>query len=98
MHYADSEYIFFRHISFRPFKIITDCNVLKLTLQKKDINPRIARWALEFQGYEYTVERRPGDRMKHVDALLPFVLEDNPCLYNLLICQSQDEKIKELCK
>lgn len=28
------------------FKIITDCNSLKLTLEKKDLNPRIARWAL----------------------------------------------------
>lgn len=34
-----------------PFKILTDCNALKLTLQKKDINPRIARWALKLQNF-----------------------------------------------
>lgn len=27
------------------FKIVTDCNSLTMTLNKKDINPRIARWA-----------------------------------------------------
>lgn len=31
-----------------PFKIITDCKSLKLTLEKEEINTRIARWALEF--------------------------------------------------
>lgn len=29
-----------------PFKIITDCNSLTMTLEKKQINSRIARWAL----------------------------------------------------
>lgn len=64
------------------FKIITDCNALKMTLQKKDINPRIARWALELQNYDYVIEHRPGDRMKHVDALSRSfninIVDDNP--------------------
>lgn len=85
-----------------PFKILTDCNALKLTFQKKDINPRISRWAMELQSFDYTVEHRPGDRMKHVDALSRSfsicIVEDNPFEYNLSVCQSQDEKIKELCK
>lgn len=81
-----------------PFKILTDCNALKLTLQKKDINPRIARWVLELQSFDYTVEHRSGERMKHVDALSRSfsicVVEDNPFEYNLSICQSKDEKFK----
>lgn len=85
-----------------PFKIITDCNALKLTLQKKDINPRIARWALELQNFEYTIEHRPGDRMKHVDALSRSfnicVIEDNPFEYNLTVCQSQGNTIAKLMK
>lgn len=48
------------------FKIITDCNALVMTLNKKEINPRIARWALE-QNYDYKTEHRPGKRMQHVD-------------------------------
>jgi len=31
------------------FKIITDCDSFRLTLNKKDIHPRIARWVLELQ-------------------------------------------------
>lgn len=37
-----------------PFKIVTDCSALVMTLNKKDINPRIARWALELQNFDYS--------------------------------------------
>lgn len=91
---------------FRPylqglrFRIITDCNSLKLTLSKKDINPRISRWVLEMQSYDYEVIHRPGVQMQHVDALSRatsvLVIEDNPLEYNLSICQSEDITIKGL--
>lgn len=51
------------------FKVFTDCESFKLTMAKKDLNPRIARWALLFQNYDFSIEHRPGNRMKHVDAL-----------------------------
>lgn len=34
-----------------PFKVVTDCNSLTLTLAKKQINCRIARWAMELENY-----------------------------------------------
>lgn len=37
------------------FKIVTDCDSFRLTLNKKDINSRIARWALELQIYDYEI-------------------------------------------
>lgn len=51
------------------FQIVTDCNALVMTLNKKVINPRIARWAFELQNYDYSTEHPPGKRMPHVDAL-----------------------------
>lgn len=53
----------------KPFKIVTDCNSLTLTLNKSAINPRIARWALELEDYAGVVQHRSGVRMAHVDAL-----------------------------
>lgn len=31
--------------------------------------PRVARWLLQLEEYDFTIEYRPGDRMAHVDAL-----------------------------
>ncbi len=51
------------------FIIVTDCNSLKESKEKKQLGPRIARWWLQLQEYTFDVVYRPGDRMKHVDAL-----------------------------
>jgi len=81
-----------------PFKIVTDCNTLVMTLHKKDINPRIARWALELQNYDCSTEHRPGKRMQHVDALSRvnsiLVVESNTFEFELSVCQTQDPVIK----
>ncbi|KAL0819744.1 hypothetical protein ABMA28_007792 [Loxostege sticticalis] len=52
-----------------PFKIVTDCNALRYTLTKRDIIPRVARWWVQLQEYDCSIEYRPGSRMTHVDAL-----------------------------
>lgn len=52
-----------------PLKVVTDCIAVRTTLVKKDLIPRIARWWLTIQDYELEIEYRPGDRMRHVDAL-----------------------------
>lgn len=51
------------------FTIITDCNALRLTWTKRDLSPRIGRWWLALQEYDFDVIYRPGTQMKHVDAL-----------------------------
>lgn len=52
-----------------PFKIVTDCRAFTLTMSKKDLCLRVARWALILEDYNYQIEHRPGGNMNHVDAL-----------------------------
>lgn len=52
-----------------PFKIITDCNALKMTQRKKDLQPRVARWWIYMQDFNFTLEYRKGCLMSHVDYL-----------------------------
>lgn len=85
------------------FKIVTDCNSVALTLKKKDVNPRIARWALEMSNFDYTIEHKSGNNMRHVDALsrehnIIHVIEDNSMELNLAIKQGKDAKIVEIKK
>lgn len=83
-----------------PFKIITDCNSLTLTLNKREMNPRIARWALELENYDYSVCHRPGVRMGHVDALsrchIVSVVGSEDIDFQLRATQNRDPVISEL--
>lgn len=51
------------------FTLVTDCNALKATKDKKDLIPRVARWWLQLLEFNFDVKYRPGNRMQHVDAL-----------------------------
>lgn len=51
------------------FKIITDCSALALTFDKKNMCPKIARWALELQHFTFSIHHRSGMLMGHADAL-----------------------------
>lgn len=64
------------------FKVLTDCSALRATLSKRDLVPRIARWWLQLQEFDFTVEYRPGHNMQHADALSrnPLSDEDLPSL------------------
>lgn len=88
------------YLQGKRFKIVTDCNALTMTLNKKELNPRISRWALELQNYDYVLEHRSGARMQHVDALsrssIVMVVESNTFEENLIICQNRDPRMVSL--
>ncbi|CAK1597154.1 unnamed protein product [Parnassius mnemosyne] len=83
-----------------PVKIVTDCAALRTTLVKKDLIPRIARWWLTIQDFDLEIEYRPGERMKHVDALsrnpssnFVLMIDNDDWLKTL---QMQDEGIQNI--
>lgn len=60
----------FRHYLIGvPFKIITDCNAVRYSLNKQMLVPRISRWVLLTQEFNFEVLHRAGSQMQHVDAL-----------------------------
>lgn len=84
------------------FKVVTDCNALRTTFTKKDLIPRIGRWWLEIQDYDFQIEYRPGKRMAHVDALSrnPVMEEINVIDLTesewVIVAQMQDEEISRI--
>ncbi|KAG5327836.1 TF211 protein, partial [Pseudoatta argentina] len=81
-----------------PFKIVTDCNAFVLTMSKKDLCVRVARWALLLQEFDCTIEHRSGKAMRHVDALsrnipeIIYIREDNSSLVARLSNAQRDDK------
>lgn len=88
------------------FTAITDCSALEKTLEKKDTNAKIARWAMVLGGYDFEISHRKGEKMQHVDALSRvnvYAVEEEDDEYdafhnNIYVNQLRDEKIKNLGK
>lgn len=60
----------FRHYLLgSTFKIFTDCNAVRYTLNKQEINSRVGRWVLLTQEFTFDTIHKPGTQMQHVDAL-----------------------------
>jgi len=51
------------------FKIVTDCRAFSLTMNKKDLCVRVAKWALQLEEFDYAIEHCSGRAMTHVNAL-----------------------------
>lgn len=87
-----------------PFKIYTDCRAFTLTMKKKDLCVRVARWALQLEEFECEIVHRPGTSMKHVDALsrnpLPecfYIRDDREGLFAKLgKAQQEDVEIRKM--
>ena len=82
---------------FRPylegvrFTIVTDHKALKWLHQTKDINSRLARWAMQIAAYDVDIQHRPGSANANCDALsrvpLPSSsdLDSTPLLPDLIL-------------
>lgn len=58
----------FRHFLYgRTFTVITDCNAVKASRYKQELLPRIHRWWAFLQNFEFEVEYRKGEKLKHAD-------------------------------
>jgi len=67
----------FKHYIYgKKIKVITDCNVLRTSMEKRELIPRIARWWLRIQEFDIDIVHRAGTQMKHVDALSRTPFED----------------------
>lgn len=53
----------------KPFIIKTDCNSLKLIANKRDLNPRIARWFMRISEFDFRIEYIQGRVNQVADAL-----------------------------
>lgn len=87
-----------------PFKIITDCQAFTMTMRKRDLCVRVARWALLLEEFQYVIEHRPGKSMVHVDALSRHPLndvmlvddDDEGILARIRKAQQEDPELKEI--
>lgn len=86
------------------FTIVTDCRAFSLTMNKRDLCVRVARWALLLEEFDYVIVHRPGSRMAHVDALsrnpLPVCLQVTVDRDNMTArirkAQQDDEKVRRI--
>lgn len=53
----------------KKFKLVTDCLAFKQSLNKEAPNARISRWFVTLSEFDFEVEHRAADKMRHVDAL-----------------------------
>ncbi|XP_076660477.1 uncharacterized protein LOC143363832 [Halictus rubicundus] len=63
-----------------------------------DIAPKVARWALTLEEFDYEVEHRSGSQLRHVDALSRYpvrVIEDR-LMNTLRARQEEDDRIRAI--
>ncbi|KAL4706642.1 hypothetical protein ACJJTC_005027 [Scirpophaga incertulas] len=60
---------YFRHYLVGVRFTVTDCNALKLTQRKKDLLPRVARWWVYLQDFDFVLDYRKGSLLSHADYL-----------------------------
>ena len=93
---------------FRPyledlrFTIVTDHKALKWLHQTKDINSRLARWAMQIAAYDVDIQHRPGsanancDTLSRVPLLSSSDLDSTPLLLDLILPRASLQSDQQL--
>lgn len=68
-----------KYLLGRKFTIVTDCEAVKKTVEKRQMLPVVGKWLLKLQEYDYKLVHRKGEKMKHVDCLSRNPAEDPEC-------------------
>ena len=57
------------------FKIVTDHSSLRWLINLKDLDGKLARWAVKLQAYDFEIEHQPGSKHINADSLsrLPMI-------------------------
>lgn len=80
------------------FTIRTDCSAFSKTVNKADVPDRVKRYTIELEEFDYKLEFRAGEQMKHVDALSRNTVMVVSDIISLLIkdAQNQDDHVKAI--
>jgi len=71
---------------------VTDCSAIRATASKRDIQPRVARWWVYLQDFNFEIIYRPGAQGTHVDYLSRNPLE----CYAVDITESEWIKVSQM--
>lgn len=79
--------------------VVTDCAAVRCTINKPDLVPRVSRWVMELEEFDYEIKHRPGSQMKHVDALSRCaLLVQNKVTDTIKECQQKDDYLQTITK
>lgn len=77
------------------FTIYTDCNAVKNAWSKQTIVPRIARWVLSLQDFNFVMAHKAGCQMQHVDALSRNFPDTEPSISKTINFITENDYLRE---
>lgn len=87
------------YLAYREFDLVVDHSALQWLRKMCDSNPRLVRWSLKLEEYNYKVIHKPGATHKNADALSrePFIPQDpeNIPIIAAITAVTADEEIQD---
>ena len=84
------------YLSDKKFTIYTDHKALKYVMDQKRSTGRLARWAMEIQGYQFEIIHKPGKSNQVADALsrreYTIITPENQPSVNAILPECSDDR------